>query len=262
MKKAKIDKKKRIIIAIICVCVLIVSVTAAYRIVSTRFDIQSYPQNSGDYVVLMHGIGGFYYSMMPLAEELHRQGYSVININYPSTLHDIPAIADIYLDSVITTCYTDRSRKIHFVTHSMGGIVLRYYLQNHRSDINLGRVVMLSPPNSGSEIADVLGSNDLALAILGPAVKQLGTDANSITRSLGPVDFELGIITGNNPGLLPGLVMIAGENDGIVAVKNARVEGMNDFEVCDESHTLIMMSKKVISDTVCFLREGKFKVCS
>ena len=199
--------------------------------------------------------------MEPLAKELHRQGYTVINVNYPSTLYDIPTIAETYLDSVITSCCIDPGRKIHFVTHSMGSIVTRYYLKNYRDEINLGRVVMLAPPNSGSEIVDTFKTNIVAKSVFGPALGQLSTETNSFVNMLGPVDYEVGIIMGNRAYYLPGSLILPGKDDGIVAIQSAPVEGMKDFEIISDNHTNIMTNKKVIREVICFLKMGCFNSC-
>ena len=196
--------------------------------------------------------------MIPLADELRQKGYTVINVNYPSTKYDIPTIAETYLDSVIDTYCVDKDRNIHFVTHSMGGIVTRYYLKHHKSEINLGRVVMLSPPNQGTEVIDACNSNRLMEPIYGPAFYQLGTDSTGFVHSLGPVDYETGVIIGNKAVFFPGAMIIPGECDGLVSVKRAPVEGMTDFEITENSHTFIMLNKDVIAEVVSFLKNGKF----
>jgi pimeloyl-ACP methyl ester carboxylesterase len=240
---------------------MIITGSAFYRGVSTRFDMKCYPDSGDDYVILLHGIAGFSHSMKPLAKELHRQGYTVINVNYPSTLYDIPTIAETFLDSVVTTRCIDPERKIHFVTHSMGSIVTRYYIKSHREEINLGRVVMLSPPNSGSEIVDTFKTNIAAKSIFGPALNQLSTESNSFVNTLGPVDYDVGIIMGNKAYYLPGSLILPGKDDGIVAIQSAPVEGMKDFEIISDNHTNIMTNKKVIKEVICFLKEGNFRLC-
>lgn len=242
----------------VVILVVIIAVSVFYRHISTRYEVQCSPDSGSDYVVLLHGIGGFSYSMIPLAKELRDKGYTVINVNYPSTKHNIPTIAETYLDSVINSYCIDKDRKVHFVTHSMGGIVTRYYLKHHRDNINLGRVVMLSPPNQGSEIIDVCNSNRLMEPFYGPAFYQLGTDSAGFIQSLGPVDYETGVIIGNKAVFFPGAMIIADECDGMVSVKRASVEGMTDFKVTDDSHSVIMMSKKIVAEVVCFIKSGKF----
>ncbi len=211
-----------------------------------------------DVVVLLHGLGRSDLSMGYMAGQLEEAGYRTVNVGYPSTDHSIEHLAAEELAPALEDCCTDPEGKVHFVAHSMGGIVLRYYLENH--DVpNLGRVVMLSPPNQGSEIADWVAESELLQRVMGPAAEQLGTDDESVPSQLGPVDFELGVITGNrtlNPLFSR---MIPGADDGKVAVERAKVEGMADFLVVAHTHTYIMLAEDVIEQTVYFLRNGEFE---
>jgi hypothetical protein len=147
--------------------------------------------------------------------------------------------------------------KINFVTHSMGGILVRYYLENYEVP-HLGRVVMLSPPNQGSEVVDKLKESPIFQWINGPAGQQLGTDADSIPKTLGPPNYELGIITGDrsiNPILS---LLIPGKDDGKVSVKNAKLAGMKDFLVVHKTHPLIMNDEEVLQQVTAFLKKGMF----
>src|SRR6185295_16595733 len=137
----------------------------------------------------------------------------VINVSYPSTRLSIQAIADQWLANLIPKATSDRTVKIHFVTHSLGGIVLRQYMLTHPVK-NLGRVVMLAPPNQGSELADRFQHNFLYKFFTGPAGQELGTDPVSVPNRLGPAAFEVGIIAGDS-SLNPVLsAWIPGPDDG------------------------------------------------
>jgi pimeloyl-ACP methyl ester carboxylesterase len=147
--------------------------------------------------------------------------------------------------------------KIDFVGYSLGALLIRAYLkQTHRT--NLGRVVMIGPPNHGSEIVDAIGCTWLFHAIFGPVGSELGTSPESLPARLGPADFEFGVIAGNHPINPLGWWLIPGENDGEVSVENARLEGMSDFVVVPENHTFMMNAAKVAKETVAFLRTGHF----
>jgi hypothetical protein len=139
----------------------------------------------------------------------------------------------------------------------MGGIVLRFYLEKHEL-VNLGRVVMLSPPNQGSELADWMAENPVLDRFLGPSAEQLGTGPESLPQRLGPVDFEVGIIAGDrtlNPLFSR---VIPGADDGKVAVERTKVEGMADFLVVPHTHTYIMMRESVIAQVIHFIEHGDF----
>jgi pimeloyl-ACP methyl ester carboxylesterase len=210
-----------------------------------------------DCVVLLHGLGRTDASMRVLQEVLDYHGYRVVNESYPSS--EAP-IGDLlaHVGRAAAQCGQER---LHFVTHSLGGILVRGWLaQGHPP--NLGRVVMLAPPNHGSEIVDTLNSSrllsDLAARINGPATNQLGTGPGSVPNSLPPVDFDLGVIAGDvilNP---LGAAVIEGPNDGTVSVASTRVEGMRDHIVIDASHTLIMMNPVAMAEVLEYLREGAF----
>jgi pimeloyl-ACP methyl ester carboxylesterase len=208
-------------------------------------------------VILLHGLGRSSRSMVKLEKNLTEQGYRVLNVNYLSTKHPIEYLADELLDSVIQEWGNKAGSRLHFVTHSMGGIVVRYYLKQHKLP-NLGRVVMISPPNQGSELVDQLKDKFVFDKSRGPAARQLGTDKNSFVLNLGPVDFELGIIAGSrsmNPfysSILPG------PDDGVVTVERTKVEGMTDFLVMPYSHRSITKKKKVIAQATYFLEHGSF----
>jgi pimeloyl-ACP methyl ester carboxylesterase len=215
-------------------------------------------EDSADQVVLLHGLGRTDLSMLRMENALKGRGYEVVNVSYPSTQHSIEQLATEELGPAIEACCSEPHGKVHFVTHSMGGIVLRYYLESHAVD-SLGRVVMLSPPNQGSEVADWVAENPILETILGPWPQELGTGPESVPSQLGPVDFELGIIAGNktlNPLFSR---MIPGADDGKVAVEATKVEGMTDFLVVPKSHTYIMMSDDVIAQVIHFLELGEFR---
>jgi len=207
-------------------------------------------------VVVLHGLGRTATSMLLLAERLEDAGFEVHNFDYPSTEEPVEQLVD-RLRSQVDRCCTAPGLPLHFVTHSLGGILVRVYLANSRP-ANLGRVVMLSPPNHGSEIVDTFGDNPLFDWALGPAGQQLGTRQESLPNRLGPADFELGIITGSaslNP-LTSWLV--SGQDDGKVSVESARLHGMTDFLVVPRTHTFIMNSTEVTSAVIRFLRSGTF----
>src|SRR5581483_9780319 len=148
--------------------------------------------------------------------------------------------------------------RIHFVTHSLGGIILRQYLSTHCLD-NLGRVVMLAPPNRGSEIIDRLKGNPLSRIILGPVAAELGTGADDLPRRLGALNFECGIIAGDrslNPFLSHSL---SGPNDGKVTVESAKAEGMRDFIVLHSTHTWLLWRERTVRQVHCFLKSGQFE---
>jgi triacylglycerol lipase len=226
---------------------------------SLSFSQDKQPQTpaSEDYVILLHGLARSERSMRKLEKALINHGYRVINVDYPSTKYPIEYLAENVLSKVISSCDSSPETKIHFVTHSMGGIIVRYFLK-HYGIPNLGRVVMLSPPNQGSELVDHLKDSIIFKKRNGPAGQQLGTDTDSLPLKLGPVDFELGVITGDRSFNPVSSMILPGPDDGVVSVAQAKVKGMADFIVMPNTHTFIMKSKSVIRQVLHFLEHGEF----
>lgn len=208
-------------------------------------------------IILLHGLARTSRSMNKAAKLLAAYGYYIINVDYPSRSADISILAQKYIAQALKQCDVKGVKKIHFLTHSMGGILLRKFLASQTID-KLGRVVMLAPPNQGSEVVDKLGSWRLFYYLNGPAGLQLGTDNNSVPNQLGPVDFQLGVIAGSktvNPLLSR---LIPDINDGKVSVSRAQVAGMKDFIVMPYSHPFIMQRKAVIEQALHFIQQGCF----
>lgn len=210
-----------------------------------------------DTVVLVHGLGRTKRSMNALAHHLGQEGFRVINFGYPSTRQPVGTSTE-QLRETLQRDPGCGSGKIHFVTHSLGGIVVRALLKEQRPE-NLGRVVMLSPPNQGSEVADRLRNNIVYKWATGRAGQQLGTEPHSVPNQLGGVDFPVGVITGRRSWNPLFSMWIAGPSDGKVGVARARLAGMSDFLVVPRSHTYIMRSRGVIEQVARFLREGRFE---
>lgn len=207
-------------------------------------------------VVLLHGLGRTERSMQPLADRLARSGFRVHNLRYPSTEEPPEKLVEGIAEQVDSCCAD--APVLHFVGHSLGGILVRAYLARQRPP-NLGRVVMLASPNRGSELVDVLGDTSLFRWILGPTAEQLGTDAESLPNRLPPPTYEVGVIAGTDSVNPIGSLVLPEEDDGTVSVDRTKVEGMTDFLVVPVSHTFIMRSEEVAEQVVHFFRHGRFR---
>jgi len=211
-----------------------------------------------EYVILLHGLARTKHTMSRMEARLKAEGFAVVNWGYPSRHQKVEELAERAIPNAIDYCRKNGATKIHFVTHSLGGILVRYYLKHHEI-AELGKVVMLSPPNGGSEVVDKIGHNFLYRFINGPAGEQLGTDASSLPRRLGKVAFDLGVITGDKSINFILSRLIPGPDDGKVSITNAKVEGMNDFLVVHASHPFIMKNREAIEQTIHFLKHGEFE---
>jgi pimeloyl-ACP methyl ester carboxylesterase len=210
-------------------------------------------------VILLHGLGRTSLSMAPMASALENAGYITANIDYPSRFHSVEVLAPTALGRGFEQCERAGAAPVHIVTHSMGGILARHYLSIHQPP-DLGRVVMLGPPNQGSAVADRLMDQPVYREVNGPAGQQLGTGADGIAARLGPVAFPLGVLAGNERTAVDQWLSegIEEASDGKVTVEEAKVEGMADFRVLAANHTFMTSDPEAIAQVIHFLREGRF----
>jgi pimeloyl-ACP methyl ester carboxylesterase len=219
--------------------------------------IISSPKNlsKNEWVVLVHGMLSSPRAMTRIEKELIPNGYHVINFGYDSRENSIQTVTDD-LDKIIRGQIPGDVRAVHFVTHSLGALVVRYYLSERKMK-NLGRFVMIAPPNQGSVWGKSLVKNI-------PGVRQLlGISGEELQYSLKfrptlPPPCEFGIIsggTGTSRGLNP---FIPGDNDATVAVSETMMKGMKDHIVIPGQHTMLLFRKRVIDNVISFLGTGKF----
>ncbi|MEN8205917.1 MAG: alpha/beta fold hydrolase [Pseudomonadota bacterium] len=209
-------------------------------------------------VILLHGLIRTSSAMTPIADALREEGFIVVNQDYPSRKYSIGELSDLAVNTGLDRCRQEGAQRVHFVTHSLGGILVRYYL-SEKPIPELGRIVMLAPPNKGSTLIDLFEAFPELGDIIGPAGYQLGTNEESVPLMLGPANHEVGIITGDHTVNPVMSTYLKAPNDGKVTVESARLEGMTDFLIVPHSHPFIMRNNNVIGQTIYFLYFGKFK---
>jgi len=208
-----------------------------------------------EHVVLLHGLARSPHSTQKMGVALEREGYVVHNLDYDSRHHTIEKLAESVSQQIRK--YTASAPRVHVVTHSLGGILIRQ-IQATDPIPKLGRVVMLSPPNAGSEVVDKIGHWRLFQKVNGPAGQQLGTASDSLVNQLPAIDFKCGVITGDRSINWINSLMIPGKDDGKVSTESAEIEGIAEFKVVHATHPFIMKKKCVIKDVVKFLKTGVF----
>lgn len=215
------------------------------------------PLLAADCVILLHGLARTSASLTKIATALESEGYLAANIGYDSRKGAIEELAPAAVETGLGQCRESGADRISFVTHSLGGILVRVYLAGHEVS-ELHRVVMLAPPNQGSAVVDVYRNVPGYRFLNGPAGLQLGTGADSIPLQLGPVDFDLGIIAGNRTINFILSQFLENPDDGKVSVANTRVEGMCGFIEMPVTHALMMRNDDVIDEIRHYLKEGIF----
>lgn len=194
--------------------------------------------------------------MRPLARRLEREGFRPRLLDYPSRRHRVAELVEHFVRPEIDALRD--GGPVHAVTHSLGGLLVRAYAERYGLPDG-SRVVMIAPPNRGSEVADLVAGLPPFRWWLGPALEELGTAPDAVPGRLGACDFELGVIAGDRrlyPFFSP---LFGGDHDGLVSVERARLESADDFVVVHAGHAFIMRSPAVLAETVHFLRHGRFR---
>jgi len=214
-------------------------------------------QNKKGYVIIVHGLGRTHLSMRKLTKKIEKEGYISLNFPFLTINKNIEDIEN-KLEKFIEKNCKNKNMKIYFVTHSLGGIIVRLYLKKHPNKKT--RVVMIAPPNQGSILADKLKNNVLISTLLGPSIFELGKNPEkSVPLTLGTIDFELGIIAGTKSIYPFFSKKIPGKDDGIVSVEETKLKNMKDFIEINSSHSFIMNNEETIKQTIHFLNYGYFK---
>ncbi len=207
-------------------------------------------------VILIHGLGRTQWSLKRLEKKLQKQEFTTYNQSYPSTRQQVNESAESYISQALNSLGATKFDKVHFVTHSLGGILVRYYLSNHKLD-KLGRIVMLAPPNHGSEVADKFQDKWWYKMATGPTGQQL-TESSPLYQQLRPLETDVGVIIGNRSSDPWFNHLFDGDHDGKVSVASARLKEDHQLKVVNCGHTLLMENKEVMNLVIEFLRNGSF----
>ncbi|MES9973889.1 MAG: alpha/beta hydrolase [Candidatus Thiodiazotropha sp.] len=241
--------------------ILLLSVTAflsaamlSFALAANDWRSKGEETTNQDIVVLLHGLGRSNTAMWLLAARIGNAGYQVEQVGY-SSLNKAPEEIIGNISQQIDACCAEQDRTVHFVGHSLGGLLIRAYLQENKLEY-LGRVVLVGTPNQGTEIVDNMRDNCL-MQLLGPTANALGTDDTSLPKQLEPPYYPVGVIAGyydsdSNDDLLPG------RDDGLVPVESTKLEGMTDFIEIESGHSMMRYSKDVAKQVIAFLNNGKF----
>jgi alpha-beta hydrolase superfamily lysophospholipase len=214
------------------------------------------PVAPGQCVVVLHGMGRTRASMQEIAADLRHAGYAVVNVSYPARSQPIERLAP-RVGEMVARCRRQGATRIHFVTHSLGGIVVRYWLRDHPM-ADAGRIVMLGPPNRGSEVTEKYRDALWYRFTTGPAGQQIGTGADSVPNQLGAPPLPTGVIAGTRSANPAFAALFGGPNDGKVSVARARMPGLADFLEVDASHYYLTHSQEVLRQVRAFLAHGRF----
>ena len=207
-------------------------------------------------VILLHGLARAPSSMQVMEKALRKEGFLVVNEGYPSREFAIERLAGLAINPALEKCPV--GMEVNFVTHSLGGILVRQYFST-QPIANLNRVVMLGPPNKGSEVVDKLKDIPGFHFINGDAGMQLGTGEQSIVSTLGKAHFDLGIIAGTSSVNWILSSLIPNSDDGKVSIESTKLAGMNDHIEMSVTHPFMMKNKKVIAQVVHYLTTGSFE---
>ena len=227
----------------------------------TIISILLFTDSNEEIVVLIHGLRGTTSDMQQIADYLEEHNFETLNFTYPSKDHEIQNLSKKYLKPAIENLLKSDPAKIHFVTHSMGGIMLRSYLDQFQTEVDsvLGKVVMIAPPNQGSEVTEYFKETILYQKRYGISGQQLGFDLEKQVGIPDSVSYIPGIIAGTDTQFPYFSWFIPGEDDGKISVARTKLKGMGDFKKMNYPHDTIMKQKAVAEQVYFYLKSGKFQ---
>lgn len=236
-------------------------VSGTYEACCARLDSLSPPQSGGSGVILLHGILRTSKCFVPLGRELETAGYEVFPVDYPSTRILIEQAAE-QLQQVVASLQSLET--IHFVCHSMGGLILRAWFGQYWNTAvqeKFGRAVMLGTPNNGAELADWLRYFPPYRLLFGKAGLQLGIRSDFPPQRWPLPAIPTGIVAGGRGPQSRGYnLLLPGDNDGTVTVASTHLpdEQEADFIRVPALHMNLMRHPAAMEATLQFLHHGAF----
>ena len=218
------------------------------------WDRPQWQDRGGPPVVLLHGLWRGWRAMRPMARALERDGYSTLIIPYPSARKPVRELVAQVREEVEKIA---GDQMVHFITHSLGGIIVRELLAGE-VPWQTGRIVMLAPPNQGSEIVDWSKNHPVLRKVLGPAGQALGSDGIPCELPALPADLQAAAVMGRRSSIPFFRKLLGPENDGIVSADKGRIHGLRGFSVIDADHTFIQMHPEAIQLCLNFLKTGEW----
>ncbi len=207
-------------------------------------------------VIVIHGFARRARSMNQLADKIHKAGYEVRNVDYDSINQSLDNIKEDIFRKFDQYISENPDKKIHFVGHSLGGLLIRAYLDQAKVD-NLGSVILMGTPNSGTQLVNEY-EDKWYFSWLGPVISELGVDNSQFLKALKPLYYTVGVIAGSKP-YTRFATSLKDPNDGMVTVESAKLEGMSDFIVIDVNHARMKRDPRVIEQVIYFLKHSQFK---
>lgn len=211
--------------------------------------------NDQEVVIMLHGLWRSIRAMQPMARYLTERGYTTVNVPYASFRHDLDKLVSLVAEEIRP--WIEQGKTVHFVTHSLGGVVLKRLLELVHIE-KIGRVVMLAPPHRGSEIVDWILSSPLRTVkgVLGPAGEFLSSARMSEHSENFPPDVEAAVIMGDKSGIPFFRRLLDASNDGLVSVEKGRLLGIKEFEIVNADHTFISSDLSVMQLVANFIKLG------
>ena len=209
----------------------------------------SSPSEKQETVVLLHGMGRSRLSMAVLSHRFKGAGYQTANFPYRQMGPSLDELSDKLKGFIQERVNTPR---YHLVAHSLGNVIIRNAFRKEWPP-GLGRIVMLAPPNQPADLAKRFKKNLIYRLFTGDSGQKLSEEEFYADLPVPEVDF--GVIAGDKGQKLS----FAEPNDGLVAVKETKLEGMKDFIVLQHAHTFIMNCRDTFEHCKSFIETGNFQ---